>query len=624
MSVSLYVNPSAVPGEIYAMWETLAETYPLSNSPEAGALEVEFVPAPRQGDSIVKVSGGKARIACGGVSAAARGIGSLLAGLTETADHTEFKTLGIMLDCSRNAVMKVSYLKKWLRELALLGYGRVMLYTEDTYELPGEPFFGYMRGAYTREELKELNAYAARLGIEMVGCIQTLGHLEQMLRWPQYVKVRDTPSVMMVDEEATYELIEKMIANCAECFTSRTLHIGMDETHDLGRGRFLDHNGYERGFDLFNRHLARVVGICEKYGLKPMIWSDMYFRMGNPDGDYYSKATVIPADVKAKISGNVDLVYWDYYHVDEAFYTEWIQRHRDLGKEPLFGSGVWTWALFWYNHTITTRSVIPGLAAARKAKLEHVFFTMWGDDSAYCEYDSAMAGLAFAADLSWGCDAGGAGTAARTGAIANLDYELAVAFSDLEYPAGCDENAWPRVAGHTFLFDDPLLGLHTVDADIHVPGWYEQALALYDRLAATPIDHPESPLGHVRLIVEALAAKLRFRRRLETAYAKRDLVALDELAGIEVPKMVRYYKDLGVSFRRQWMRRNKPFGSEVMTTRLAGVSARFEEVAQRVRELLAGSIDSIAELDEAKKMHAGLERSGTYVARGVVSASVSS
>ena len=128
--------------------------------------------------------------------------------------------LGIMLDVSRNMVMKVDHLKLWFRRLSLSGYNLVMLYTEDTYQLPGEPFFGYMRGAYSIDEIKELDAYAKKLGIELVGCIQTLGHLEQIIRWHgAYGKISDTAKVLMVDEPKTYELIDKMIATAAG-FTS--------------------------------------------------------------------------------------------------------------------------------------------------------------------------------------------------------------------------------------------------------------------------------------------------------------------------------------------------------------------------------------------------------------------
>ena len=66
--------------------------------------------------------------------------------------------------------------------------------------------------------------------------------------------------ILLVDDERTYALIEKMIAFWSEALGSRRIHIGMDETHDLGRGRFLDKFGYESGFELFNRHLGKVPG----------------------------------------------------------------------------------------------------------------------------------------------------------------------------------------------------------------------------------------------------------------------------------------------------------------------------------------------------------------------------
>ena len=43
------------------------------------------------------------------------------------------KRFGVMLDMSRNAVMRPDELKKYMKTLADLGYNMVQLYTEDTY-----------------------------------------------------------------------------------------------------------------------------------------------------------------------------------------------------------------------------------------------------------------------------------------------------------------------------------------------------------------------------------------------------------------------------------------------------------------------------------------------------------
>ena len=79
-----------------------------------------------------------------------------------------FERFGVMIDVSRNAVMKVPQLKKYVYYLSAMGYNCLELYAEDTYKIEGEPYFGYFRGGYTAEEIKELDAYAKSKGIELI------------------------------------------------------------------------------------------------------------------------------------------------------------------------------------------------------------------------------------------------------------------------------------------------------------------------------------------------------------------------------------------------------------------------------------------------------------------------
>ena len=91
-------------------------------------------------------------------------------------DKYKYDHFGVMLDCSRNAVRTVEELKRFIDVLSLLGYDTLELYTEDTYEVDGEPYFGYLRGRYSGAELREIDAYAKQRGIELIPCIQTLAH----------------------------------------------------------------------------------------------------------------------------------------------------------------------------------------------------------------------------------------------------------------------------------------------------------------------------------------------------------------------------------------------------------------------------------------------------------------
>ena len=116
---------------------------------------------------------------------------------------TSFRRFGTMIDCSRNAVMNVPTLKKWMDLSADLGYTAVFLYIEDTYEIPEEPFFGYCRGRYTQAELRELDAYAKSKGLELIPCMQTLAHLNALTHWPAYWPSIDTGDILLAGEDRT-------------------------------------------------------------------------------------------------------------------------------------------------------------------------------------------------------------------------------------------------------------------------------------------------------------------------------------------------------------------------------------------------------------------------------------
>lgn len=56
-------------------------------------------------------------------------------------ERNTIENIGLMLDCSRGAVPTVDTLKELIDLLSAMGYNRLELYTEDTYEIEGRPFF---------------------------------------------------------------------------------------------------------------------------------------------------------------------------------------------------------------------------------------------------------------------------------------------------------------------------------------------------------------------------------------------------------------------------------------------------------------------------------------------------
>ena len=134
----------------------------------------------------VKYENGHAVIGADTVPAKARGYLLLAKAIAEgknsfeTIQKPNFSLIGPMLDVSRGGVMKPESVKKYLDYTAALGMNMLMLYTEDTYEVEGYPFFGYQRGRYTLKELQDIDDYAYSLGIEVIPCIQTFGQINSL------------------------------------------------------------------------------------------------------------------------------------------------------------------------------------------------------------------------------------------------------------------------------------------------------------------------------------------------------------------------------------------------------------------------------------------------------------
>lgn len=530
-----------------------------------------------------------------------------------TAESSPFKTFGVMYDCSRNAVPKVETVKRRLLRLALLGYNRVMLYCEETYRLDGEPFFGFQRGGYTSADIREIDDYAFALGMEIVPCFQTLAHLSQIFRWDVYKDIHDTASNLLVDEEKTYALIEKMLQFWSKSVRSRVVHIGMDESWGIGSGRFKEthpDNPNESQFTIIARHLNRVSDLCRKYGLTAIMWGDMWFRIASKTGNQYDRSLVIPEEIKRQIPENVQLCYWDYYNRAEDDYHFNFRRYRELHGEPLFASGAWSWSLFWYNAAFTNRTAGPGIRAARQDKVRDVLITIWGDDGAYCDFESSFAGLTELANTAYQTPHTKHPPCARDqhAALHGEDTFNAVMRLSLECNA-----VWTSL-----VWDDPLI-LH-VSSFLHGKNpppdgngkpirWLDltknlsRILSLLNHCPVTEYGMGGS-IPYARALVAFLLAKMQLVDAIVDAYRKpvskrRSAIRATNL---RIRRYMTALENLQVEHRNMWMTNNRPQGYETIQIRLAGMLERARECQRRLQDYANGEIPVIPELEDALKL----------------------
>ncbi len=506
----------------------------------------------------------------------------------------KYDNFGVLVDCSRNGVMKPIIVKRLIDYLARIGYNTLELYTEDTFRIPDEKYFGYLRGGYSGDEIKDIDAYAKEKGVELIPCVQGLAHFDNLVKLPMYRDIVDIDNILLVDEPKTYELIDKIFNFLAKNFTSRRVNVGMDEAHLLGLGKFLDNHGFQKRFDILLRHLNKVNDIALKYGFKIGIWSDMFFRLLN-NGEYYGNNVDINKDIIDKIPDNVELIYWDYYHLEPEVYDKMLGAHVKISKEVWFAGGAWSWCGFAPLNQRSLDRGVPAFNNVIKHNIKRVLVTTWGDDGKECSVFALLPTLyAFRqfADGNFYMD------------DIKLGFKNLLGFNFDEFmyldKVNCSKNniefAELENPCKSLLYNDCFLGV--MDRDLETEGampfaeWADKI-----RNVAKNMGEFEYLFTTLSSLADLLAIKYDLGIRTRKAYKKGDVGQLKEV--------IKRYTETGNrleifynNFKDMWFKENKPHGWEVQDARLGGLARRISSCKERLILYVDGKIADIPELEE--------------------------
>lgn len=533
-----------------------------------------------------------------------RGLLLLASSLKEGKDKIEMKEeatyrdLGFMADVSRNAVLTVSSCKKLITYLALMGYNQFQLYMEDTYRLKDQPYFGYFRGAYEKEELQAIETEANHYGMEFVPCIQTLAHLSAFLKWnvTEVQKIRDLDDILLSGDEGTYTLIDQMFEALSHLKTRR-VNIGMDEAHLVGLGRYLNQHGFQKRSLIMCRHLERVLDIAEKYGFRCSMWSDMFFQLLTASKDYNGELEIDQevASYLNRLKKRVTLIYWDYYQTDKEQYTQKFASHKQLSDNIAFAGGAWKWIGFTPDNEFSLQIAPEAHAACQDYGVKEVTVTAWGDNGGETSTFSILPSLQAWAELAY------------QGNYNRLEQHfkqiIGLSLSDfIKLDLANKTPSHPGSGRHGFnpnryiLYQDilcPLLQKHILaDAD---SVFYEDS---YQKLLV--LSKQENAFAYLfktqASLCKLLACKARISQNIRQAYKKDDL----QMLGKCVQELETALLDLAAfqeAHSNQWLLENKVFGLDTIDIRLGGLRARIERAIQRINAYLSGQLESIEELE---------------------------
>ncbi len=527
----------------------------------------------------------------------------------EIREERQFKTSGAMIDVSRGLVYKKEAVFDILEYMALMGMNMFMLYTEDTYKMEKYPMFGYLRGGYSVEELKEIDDYAYTLGIEVIPCIQTLGHMERYLRWPEAKDIKDTKDVMLAGADKTYEFIEESFKTMRSAFRSDRIHIGMDEAIGIGTGNYLKHNEPSATKDIMAKHLVRVSELCEKYNYHPMIWSDMFFRLSGYGGEYDTRAE-IPKSLKDELPRDVEMIYWDYVMESEETNDIIIKKHFEMERPCGFASAIWTFNRFVTCYKKSYDTSRHQLKACKKNNLDTVMTTVWNNGSSYSSLYTILPGLQAFAELSYDVNADEAKIAENFKAVAGYDFEdfkllFVDDFTDEEREKYNPEGHFCINASFQHFFNDIMVG--TLDKSLSGYDFKSKYEKFAREIAKVDMGGMQDVFDRFKTFYEIIAIKAGMGTRLRDAYHAGDKA---EMANIleEARKLEELYKTFKAQTDEMWYSLCKPFGNNALDAELGLAEMRTRTAIYRIESYLSGKVESLPELEEEIQYYNGYDK----------------
>jgi hypothetical protein len=300
-------------------------------------------------------------------------------------DWPAMRWRGVQDDLSRGPVPTLEYQKRQVRLLASYKINTFTLYFEHTLQFASQPVIAPPGGSMSRADVAELVAYAKRFHVTIIPQQQTFGHLHHALKLELYQDLAETPHghVLAPGQPGTLQFTRGIFAEIDSMFPSPFVHLGADETFELGAGRTkpaVADSGLGR---VYINYLRDIVETVRQPGKRYLFWGDI--AMNAPE-----LVNRLPKDLIA--------VGWDYW--SRGNFDRYLKPFRDAGMETWVAPGVSNWNGVYPNSNTALPNIQGFIRDGQRAGATGVINTTW-DDWGDAIFEQVWYGLVFGAAASW-------------------------------------------------------------------------------------------------------------------------------------------------------------------------------------------------------------------------------
>ena len=303
-------------------------------------------------------------------------------------DWPSMEWRGVQDDISRGPIPTEDYMKRQIRTLAAYKVNLFALYMEHVFDFASQPLVAPKEAALTPQEINRLVDYARQLYVTILPEQQTFGHLHNMLKYEIYSDVAERPHghVLTPTKEQSYDIIKAMYADLVPLFPGPFLHIGGDETFELGHGQTAALAAQEGLGRVYLAHIQKVNAILQPYHKQLMFWGDIAVK-------YPQLLSILPKDMIA--------VPWDYDA--KPSYESIIKPYREAGLRVVVAPGANNWNQVWPNLDVAYVNIRNFVRDGQKLGAMGMLNTTWNDDGESI-YGMAWPALIFGAATGWQTD----------------------------------------------------------------------------------------------------------------------------------------------------------------------------------------------------------------------------
>lgn len=182
----------------------------------------------------------------------------------------------------KGAPPKISYFKQIFPLLKAAGANGILIEYEEMF-----PYWGPISGiksdySYSKDDVKAINELAKIHSFQVIPLVQTFGHLEFVLKLPEYRHLREVdmyPMALCPSKNESFTLIKNMIDQTVMMHPGiKYLHIGCDEVYHMG---YCDKCRMKDRDTIYTDHVSRVARyVRDKYNIIPIVWDDMLRNIG--------------------------------------------------------------------------------------------------------------------------------------------------------------------------------------------------------------------------------------------------------------------------------------------------------------------------------------------------------